>query len=97
MEVKRVILGSHPSPNYKSIPDICERSRTIYKSQLDVLFMFKDKRLSAQAWINEMLPTFCLGIPAEKLRELFWSMPEGSWYEFDYGRKTLSFCSLIKK
>lgn len=96
MDVKRVILGAHPNPVRRPIPAICEKARTVYLSQMQVLFLFKDRRPEAIAYLEALLPQLILG-DGKALVKLFWEMPDSSWLEFDYGKRTLSLCSLEKK
>lgn len=94
MEVQKVVLGAHPSPLRKKIPDAAERARTIYLSNQQILFLFRDTRPGIPEWVFEHLPTFCLGVPEERLQRLYMELKQGEWLEFDYGRRTLSLCSL---
>jgi hypothetical protein len=94
MEVTRTVLGGHPSPLKKSIPVLAERARTIYLSTQGILFLFRDSRPGIPEWVFEHLPTFCLGISEERLQRLYMDLKQGEWLEFDYGRRTLSLCSL---
>ena len=97
MECKRVILGSNPGlQTIKPIPDMCRRDKTIGMNQMGIISIFKDRRPTAQAWIDEVLPTLVLSPSADKIRKTFWEMPPNGWMEFDMARKTLSYCSLEK-
>lgn len=98
MEVKRVLLGSNPGLiRIRQIPDMCVRDKTITLNEMKLLTIFQDTRPSARQWIDETLPQLVLGISADKMRQVFWDMPQGGWMEFDVARKTLSFCYLEKK
>jgi hypothetical protein len=94
MEVQRTVLGSHPSPLRKTIPTLAERARTIYLSNQEILFLFRDSRPGIPEWVFEHLPTFCLGVSEERLQRLYMELKQDEWLEFDYGRRTLSLCSL---
>ena len=95
MKIKRVLIGGHPSPIRKHIPDAIEKRKTIHKNVFDVLTIFPDRTPDALAWIEEVVPTLMIG-RREDILHKFWSMDQSSWWEFDYGRKTLSLCSLEK-
>ena len=96
MELRREIIGANPGFVMKPIPALCERERTIYKNELGIISIFRDKRPEATKWITEALPTMWIGRP-EQILAVFWNSPENSWFEFDTGRKTLSICALEKK
>lgn len=95
MNIKRVLIGSHPSPMRKPIPDAIRKRKTITLNVLDVLHIFPDKSPDAKEWINEVVPTLMIGRKEEIINQ-FWSMDKNSWWEFDYGKKTLHLCSLEK-
>lgn len=98
MEVKRVILGSNPGlQTIQTIPDMCVRDKTITVNPFRVITIFQDRRPTAKAWIDEVLPTLVISLSADKIRKAFWEMPSNGWMEFDMARKTLSFCYLEKK
>jgi hypothetical protein len=98
MECKRVILGSNPDVKVAfRIPEICEQAKTIHMNEMKILTLFKDYRPTAKKFLDELLPHLVIGISADKIRQVFWDMPEGGWMEFDGGRKTLSFCYIEKK
>ena len=98
METKRVVLGSNPGLN--SLPDIpiaCQRDRTVVLTPLKVLVMWPDRRPEAIRWLEEVIPHMILGVMPKVILKAFWEMPPGSWWEFDFHRKTLSFCWIEKK
>ena len=95
MKVKKVLIGGHPSPKRKPIPDAIERRKTITLNVLGELKIFPDHSPDAVAWIEEVVPTLMIGRREEILHK-FWTMDQSSWWEFDYGKKTLSLCSLEK-
>jgi hypothetical protein len=95
MNIKRVLLGGHPNPIRKKIPDAIEERKTIKLNIFDVLLIFPDRTPDARAWIEEVVPTLMIG-RKEEILDLFWSMDKSSWWEFDYGRKTLHLCSIEK-
>jgi hypothetical protein len=95
MKVKKVLIGASPSPMRKSIPDSIARRKTISLNVLDVLTIFPDRLPDAVPWIEQVVPTLMIGRPEEILHR-FWSMDKNSWWEFDYGKKTLYLCSLEK-
>ena len=98
MDVKRVILGSNPRLSGAiRIPDMCQHDKTITVNQYKVMTIFKDYRPTARKFIDEFLPLTVIGIQPEKIRQLFWEMPQNGWMEFDVARKTLSFCYVEKK
>ena len=98
METKRVILGANPGLTHlPEIPTICETDKTIHKNELRVILMWPDIRTKAREWIEAAVPQMVIGVDAKKLLHAFWTMPPGSWWEFDCHRKTLSFCYLEKK
>jgi hypothetical protein len=98
MECKRVILGSNPDVQVSfRIPDMCEKDKTIHMNEMKILTLFKDYRPTAKKFLDELLPHLVIGISADKIRQVFWDMPQGGWMEFDGGRKTLSFCYIEKK
>lgn len=95
MKVKKVLIGASPSPMRKPIPDAIERRKTIHLNALGELRICQDRNPDAIAWIEEVLPTLMIGKKEEILKK-FWQMDSYSWYEYDYGAKTLSLCSLEK-
>lgn len=98
MEVKKTLIGNHPNPFMKDIPDICVRDRTITLNKLKELRIFPDRRPSARAWINDVIPRIYFGNNPDKLINFFWNeMPSNGWLEFDFGTKTLYLCTLEKK
>jgi hypothetical protein len=97
MEVRRTLIGNHPTPLIEPIPDSCVRDRTITLNKLKILQIFPDRRPTAQAWINDNIPRIFFG-DSEKLVKWFWTeMPSNGWLEFDFGKKTLHLCTLEKK
>jgi len=98
MDLTRVILGSNPGlTGMRQIPDMCERDKTIHLNEMKIISIFKDHRVSAKAWINEMLPLFVVGVDPDKIRRAFWDMPPNGWFEFNCATKVLSFCYVEKK
>lgn len=100
MEVKRSILGGHPSAQITHIPDMCIQSRTIVVNKMKVLTIFKDRRPTAVKWIDENIPRLLLmdDVKVRRFLAWFWNeMPDNGWLEFDFGKKTLSLCILEKK
>ena len=100
MEVQRKILGGNPAAQIHPIPDMCVQTRTITLSKLKILHIFRDRRPTAMAWINDTLPRLMImDKPAmDKFIHWFWvEMPDNGYLEFDFGKKTLSFCLLQKK
>jgi hypothetical protein len=95
MNIKRVLIGGHPNPMRKKIPDAIEERKTIQLNIFDVLLIFPDRSPDARAWIDEVLPSFWIGDKKEIL-EKFWNMDKNCWMEYDYGRKTLTLCSIEK-
>ena len=100
MELKRHILNANPAAKLLSpIPDSCRSERTLSINAMKVLSIFRDKRPTAQAWINKNLPALLLMEPHQKEEFLRWfwdKMPENGWLEFDFGTHTLSLCVLEK-
>jgi hypothetical protein len=76
---------------------MCQQDKTITVNQYKVMTIFKDYRPTAKKFIDDFLPLTVIGITPEKIRQVFWDMPQNGWMEFDVGRKTLSFCYLEKK
>lgn len=100
MEHKKVVLGGNPSAQIRPIPDMCVQDRTITLNKMAVLNIFKDRRPTAQAWINDAIPRLIImdDHKKQKLVTWFWEeMPNNSWLEFDFGTKLLSLCILEKK
>lgn len=98
MEVKRTLINANPNARISPIPDQCQRERTITLNKIYILQIFKDKRPSGVAWINENLPRLILSDTPQKFIDWFWNeLPTNGWLEFDFGRKTLTLCVLEKK
>ena len=100
MELKRIVLGGNPSALISHIPDICVKERTITLNKLKILQIFRDKRPTARAWIDENLPRLMImdSHRMDMFKVWFWDqMPDNGWLEFDFGNKTLSLCLLEKK
>lgn len=100
MEVERKILGGNPAALIHPIPDMCAQTRTITLNKLKVLHIFRDRRTTAMDYINDTLPRLIImdKPQIEKLKRWFWlEMPDNGYLEFDFGKKTLSFCLLKKK
>lgn len=100
MEHRKVVLGGNPSAQIRPIPDMCVKDRTITLNKMKVLNIFKDRRPTAQAWINDAIPRLIImdDHKKQKLVTWFWEeMPNNSWLEFDFGTKLLSLCVLEKK
>lgn len=100
MEFQRVALGANPSAQISHIPELCVKDRTITLNKLKILQIFRDRRPTAQRWIDENLPRLMImdAVKMEKFRMWFWDeMPDNAWLEFDFGKKTLSLCVLEKK
>lgn len=96
MNVKKGFLGTNPHAPRLPIPQICVEKKSVYLSQLDVLFLFKDTRPEAKQYIEMLLPQLAIQLPKDKLLEAFWKKPDSDWFEFDYTTKVLSYCSLEK-
>ena len=94
--LRRSVLGGNPNALRIPIPQTCVDSKTIYVSELDVLYLFKDTRQVARDYVEMLLPHLALQVPKDKLLEAFWKMPPNGWFEFDYSRKMLCYCSLEK-
>lgn len=97
MNTKRGFIGTAVNAPRLPIPQACLDSKTIYLSNMDVLYLFKDTRQVARDYIDLVLPQLALQVPKDKLLEGFWKTPESSWFEFDYTTKVLSYCFLEKK
>ena len=97
MQVKKGFLGTNPNAARIPIPQACIDSKSIYLSATDVLYLFKDTRMIARMYIEDILPQLCLQAPKDKLIEAFWKMPDNGYMEFDYTTKVLSYCSFEKK
>ena len=97
MEVKRGFLGTNPNAPKIPIPQPCIDSKSIYLSDMGVLYLFKDTRTIAKMYIEEILPQLAIQLPKDKLIEAFWKIPDNGWFEFDYATKVLSYCFLEKK
>ena len=95
MKVKRTLIGSHPKPMKKPIPDAIVKRKTITLNVLGVLTIFPDKSPDARAYIEEVLPTLMIG-EKDLILQSFWNLATNAWLEFDYGKKTLYLCSLEK-
>lgn len=95
MKVKKVLIGANPSALRKPIPDKIAERKTVSINIMGEMKIFPDRSPDAIAWIEEIVPTLMIGRREEILKQ-FWSMPTNSWWEFDYGRNTLSLCSLEK-
>jgi hypothetical protein len=96
MNLRRKVLGTNPHAPRIPIPQTCVDSKTIYLSELDVLFLFKDTRQVARNYVEMLLPHLALQVPKDTLIEAFWKMPDNGWFEFEYTRKMLCYCSLEK-
>lgn len=96
MNVKRGLVGGNPSAPRLPIPQICQDSKTLYISELDVLFLFKDTRAEAARYVETLLPHLAPQVPSDLLISAYWKMPPNGWLEFDYVRKRLCYCSLEK-
>lgn len=98
MEVQQILIGSNPDAKISYIPDMCTKERTITLNKMKQLHIFKDKRPTAQAWINENLPRLLITDTPDKFVNWFWhEMPDNGFLEFDFGKKTLHLCILQKK
>lgn len=97
MEVKKGFLGTNPNAPRLPIPQACIDSKSIYLSGLDVLYLFKDTRVIAKMYVEEILPQLAIQCPKDKLLEAFYKMPDNGWMEFDYKTKVLSYCFVEKK
>lgn len=97
MHVRRTFLGTNPNAPRIPIPKPCYDDRTIYLSLMDVLFLYKDKRDFAQAYVEKILPLLAVQISPDKLLMLYKNLPDNGHLEFDYSTKILSYCSLEKK
>jgi hypothetical protein len=96
MNVRRGFVGTNPHAPRIRIPQVCVDSKTIYLSELDVLYLFKDTRQVASDYVEMLLPHLALQVPKDDLIKAYWTMPPNGWLEFDYSRKMLLYCSLEK-
>ena len=94
--LRRGILGGNPNAPHIPIPQTCIDSKTIYLSDLAVLYLFKDTREAAARYVEMLLPHLAPQIPKDDLIKAYWTMPPNGWLEFDYARKVLRYCSLEK-
>ena len=95
MNIKRTLIGGHPSPMRKAIPSAIATRKTINMNVFGVLTIFPDRTPDAIEWIEEVIPTLMIGRRDDIIKK-FWAMDKSSWWEYDYGRKTLTLCSLEK-
>lgn len=93
MKVNKVLIGSHPTPLIKPIPDAIVRRKTISMNALGELKIFCDRSPDAIEWIEAVVPTLMIGRKEDILKK-FWSMNTYSWWEFNTGTKRLYLCSL---
>ena len=60
------------------------------------LFLFKDTRPEAKAYVDEVLPTLIHGpLTSEDIMKAYNTL-EGMWFEFDFTTNTLYLCSTKK-
>ena len=97
MFVRRGFVGTNPNAPRVPIPKPCYDARTIYLNELDILTIFKDRRDFAQKYVEEVLPQLALQVQKDKLLHVYKNLPDNGYFEFDYGTKVLSYCSLEKK
>ena len=97
MEVTRHFVSTCINPPNLRIPTMCYDARTIYVNQMDILFLWKDKREIARQFLDGLLPILAPLVPRDALLTAFWTTPDNVWFEFDYRTKVLSYCSLEKK
>ena len=95
MKITKVVIGGHPAPLRRPIPDSIAYRKTVTLNVLGQMNIFQDRNPDAIQWIEEILPSLMIGRPEDILHR-FWSMDSHSWWCFDYGTKTLSLCSLEK-
>lgn len=82
-------LLSHP------IPKLCKDARTIVDTPMS-LFLFKDSTRLNHAYIQTVLPTlFVKNFTPDGYINWFKNLPEGSYLEFDKGKKMLYLCSIV--
>lgn len=97
MEVTRTFIARAINPLKKEPPSSCSKERTInFDTLKNTLFLFRDTRKEAQAYVQEILPTLLdTTTKPDDLLKLYYSL-DGQWLEFHYDTKLLYLCSLKK-
>jgi hypothetical protein len=91
---KTLLSGSVQPLLTHPIPKVCKDARTIVDTPFS-LFFFKDSSRLNHEYVQTVLPSlFSKNFTAEQHVKWFKNLPEGSFLEFDKGKRLLFLCSL---
>ena len=98
MEADKAWCARAIAPVKKDPPQMCKDSKTInFDTFKTHLFLFKDTRKEALAYVEEVLPTLVDTATSKEAEMRFYnSLEKNQWIEFDFTTNQLFLCSLKK-
>lgn len=94
--IEKTLLSGSAAPLLgHPIPKTCKDAKTIVETPFS-LFLFKDSTKLNHEYVQRVLPTLLLkNFSQEQYIEWFKKLPEGSFLEFDKGKRMLYLCQVV--